>query len=226
MNRYELHLHTAECDRAAAMPAAEIVRKYHAAGYAGMVVTDHYFSIFDEWFEDELRGLNREQYIRRWLKGYYSAREEGERLGFVVLPGAEVRFEGEKNDYLIYGVDEQFFYDAPPLSYLGSVEELVRVLPKHACVVQAHPFRNNMTVKDPTPLFGLEGFNGGNGRFRNELAKIYANHYGKTITSGSDFHGVNRFATGGIETPHLIKTPKDLTDVLRSGEYSLIEKYK
>ncbi|MBQ9760287.1 MAG: PHP domain-containing protein [Clostridia bacterium] len=226
MNRYELHIHTAECDKAAAMPAAELVRRYHEAGYAGMVVTDHYFDIFDEWFADELKGMSRKEYIHRWLKGYYAAREEGERLGFVVLPGAEVRFKDTKNDYLIYGVDEQFFYDSPPLSELGSVEWLVNALPKNACVVQAHPFRNDMTVRVPTPLFGLEGFNGGNSRFRNQMAKTFAEHYGKPITSGSDYHGgKHRFAVGGIETPKLIKTPKDLTDVLRSGEYTLIEKY-
>ena len=225
MNKYELHLHTAECDRAACMPAAEIVRRYHAVGYAGMVVTDHYFSIFEEWFEDELRGLDRQQYIHRWLKGYYAAREEGEKLGFVVLPGAEVRFEGQINDYLIYGVDETFFYESPPLSQLGSVENLVRYLPKSACVVQAHPFRNNMTVQKPDFLFGMEGFNGGNSRFRNQMAKTFAEHYGKAITSGSDFHGKNRFATGGIMTERVIKTPRDLTGTLRSGDYTIIEKY-
>ena len=190
-----------------------------------MVVTDHYFSIFDEWFEDELRGLNRKQYVERWLKGYYAAREEGEKLGFVVLPGAEVRFEGQVNDYLIYGVDEAFFYECPPLSYLGNVENLVQVLPKSACVVQAHPFRNNMTVTPPDFLFGLEGFNGGNSRFRNQMAKMFAEHYGKAITSGSDYHGYRRFAMGGIETERTILTPKDLTDTLRSGDYTIIEKY-
>ena len=227
MNRYELHIHTAECDRAAQLPAAELVRRYHEAGYAGMVITDHYFSIFDEWFEEELRGMDRRQYIERWLKGYYCAREEGERLGFTVLPGAEVRFQDGKNDYLIYGLDEQFFYESPDLSKLGSVELLINALPKHACVVQAHPFRNDMLVRDPSPLFGLEGFNGGNSRFRNQLAKTYAEHYGKAITSGSDYHGIKqkRFAVGGIETECVIRTPRDLTDVLRSGNYSLIEKY-
>ena len=226
MNKYELHVHTAECDKAASMKAADIVRKYHEAGYAGMVVTDHYFSIFDTWFAEELKGLDKKQRMKRWLRGYYAAREEGERIGFTVLPGAEVRFEGQINDYLIYGVDEQFFYDAPKLSCCQTIEELSALLPDGVCVVQAHPFRNDMTVIDPTPLFGLEGFNGGNPAIRNKLAKMYAAHYGKALTSGSDFHGRNRFASGGIETAHTIKTPRDLIDVLRSGDYSLIENYE
>lgn len=230
MNKYELHVHTSECDRAAHVPAAEMVRRYHAAGYAGMVVTDHFFSIFDKWFADELAGMNHRQYIERWLKGYYAAREEGERLGFVVLPGAEVRFEGQINDYLIYGVDEAFFYDAPLLSRLGSVEKLVEALPPDACVVQAHPFRDKMVVTDPTPLFGIEGFNGGNPKIRNDLAKLFAAHYAKPLTSGSDYHGngkngEKRFAVGGIETERTVKTPADLSALLRSGDYRLIEKY-
>lgn len=225
MNKYELHAHTAECDRAACMKAADMVRKYHEAGYAGMVITDHYFSIFDQWFADELKGLDKRQRMQRWLRGYYAAREEGERIGFTVLPGAEVRFEGQMNDYLVYGLEEQFFYDAPPLNHCRTVEELIALLPEDACVVWAHPFRDKMTVIDPTPLFGLEGFNGGNPPIRNELAKMYAAHYGKALTSGSDFHGLNRFASGGIETERVIKTPSDLIDVLRSGDYTLIERF-
>ena len=46
MPRYELHCHTSECDLAAHASAAELVRLYHAAGYSGMVITDHYFPIF------------------------------------------------------------------------------------------------------------------------------------------------------------------------------------
>ena len=72
--------------------SAEIVKKYQEEGYSGMVVTDHYFSLFFEWFASELSSSNHRKNIERWLKGYYAARNEGEKLGFTVLPGAEVRF--------------------------------------------------------------------------------------------------------------------------------------
>ena len=90
MPRYELHAHTSECDLAAHATAAELVRLYHAAGYSGMVITDHYFSHFYEWFADELAGRFHREVMARRLKGYYEARNEGEKLGFTVLPGAEV----------------------------------------------------------------------------------------------------------------------------------------
>jgi adenine deaminase len=57
------------------------------------------------------------------------------------------------------------------------------------------------------------------------MARQFAEHYGKPMTSGSDIHDMTRLAKGGIETDHEIKTPEDLVKVLRSGEYRLIEKY-
>ena len=44
--RYEMHAHTAECDPYAKIGGAEMVKRYHAIGYQGIVITDHYFSMF------------------------------------------------------------------------------------------------------------------------------------------------------------------------------------
>jgi len=97
------------------------------------------------------------------------------------------------------------------------------VLPANAVIVQAHPFRDNMTVCTPESLFGIEGYNGNTEKFRNEMAKLFAKHYKKAITSGSDFHNMSHLARGGIITQRKIYTSKDLADTLRGGEYSLIE---
>lgn len=224
MGKFELHVHTAECDLAASVKAADIVRMYHDAGYDGLVITDHYFSIFYEWFAEELKGVSHEKMTDRWLRGYHAARNEGEKLGFTVLPGAEVRFNGPNiNDYLVYGVEEEFFYKAPQLNLLKDVNELFEILPEDVCVVQAHPFRDKMTVCDPTPLFGIEINNGGTAPIRNQLAKTFAQHYGKAMTSGSDFHHESALAKGGIITEEKIQTPSDLIRVLRTGAYTPIE---
>ena len=149
--KYELHTHTHECDRCAHLSAAELVRLYKEAGYDGMVVTDHYIERFyRSWFPDEVAGLSHKEQVARWLRGYYAAKEEGEKIGFAVFPGAEVRFDEGPNDYLIYGLP---------------------------------------------------------------------------MTSGSDIHGMNRLAKGGIETDRRITTPEELSAVLRRGEYRLIENY-
>ncbi len=223
MYKYELHVHTAENDKVARVGGAGIVRMYRDAGYDGVVITDHSFALFHDWFADELEGADHRRTVERWLRGYYAAREEGEKLGFTVLPGAEVRFTDSINDYLIYGLDEAFFYRTPLMHRLRGLDELLPLLPSNACVVHAHPFRNGMTVRDPAPIWGIEVHNGGTDAFRNELANTFATHYGKGMTSGSDFHEEGALARGGIITEAKIQTPEDLTDVLRSGNYSLIK---
>lgn len=223
MYKYELHLHTSECDLVAQSSGAECVRLYHEAGYDGMVVTNHYFATFFDWFADELQGADHRRIIDRLLRGYCNAREEGEKRGFTVLVGAEVRFADSANDYLIYGADEDFFYNAPLLHRLSGVEELISLLPENVLVVQAHPFRDGMTVRDHSCLFGIEGYNGNNEPFRDEMAKVFARHYGKPMTSGSDYHDPAHLAKGGIITEHKISSPSELSRLLKSGEYSLIE---
>ena len=224
MPLFELHAHTSECDLAAHASGAELVRIYHAAGYSGMVITDHYFATFYKWFADELEGKSHREVMARRLKGYYEARNEGEKLGFTVLPGAEVRFNKSPygiNDFLVYGCDEEFFLTAPRLNELTSLDELKAILPENACVVLAHPFRVKMTVMDPTPLFGIEAHNGLTEPYRNAMAEDYARHFGKPVTSGSDCHHPDHACKGGILTDRAIRTPRDLTDVLKSGEYTL-----
>lgn len=98
-------------------------------------------------------------------------------------------------------------------------------MPDSTCVVQAHPFRDDMIVANPQGLFGLEVFNGGTEKFRNEIARQFACHYNLAMTSGSDIHDIDRLAKGGIITECRINTPEDLMLILRSGKYILIESY-
>lgn len=223
MYKYELHAHTSECDLVAKLSGGELVRAYADQGYSGIVITDHYFSIFFDWFREELEGKSHKEIIDRWLRGYESARNEGEKIGFTVLPGAEVRIDGTINDYLVYGLEIEDLYRLPLLNRMNSIDEVLDILPERTCVVHAHPFRENMTVRDPGRFFGIEVHNGGTDAFRNQLAKVWAEHYGKAMTSGSDCHGPWAVGKGGIITENPIYTPTDLVQVLRGGNYQLIQ---
>lgn len=223
MYKYELHVHTSECDKCAKSGGAELVKLYADKGYNGMVITDHYFSTFFDWFKDELAFNNHKQIISRWLKGYYAAKNEAEKINFTVLSGAEVRIDGIINDYLIYGLEENDFYRLPLLNRMKNIDAVMDILPEYACVVQAHPFRNNMIICDPKRLFGIETYNAGTEAFRNEMAKIFAEHYKKAKTSGSDCHGEHAVGKGGIMTERFISSSADLVSVLRSQDYSLIQ---
>lgn len=44
--RYDLHVHTSEVSACGSIPAKEVVRLYHQAGYDGLVITDHYADYF------------------------------------------------------------------------------------------------------------------------------------------------------------------------------------
>ena len=218
-----MHVHTAECDICAHVAAKDIVRMYQQKGYSGLVITDHYFAMSFDWFADDLTEGTHCEFIDRWLRGYREAKKEGDKIGMTVLLGAEVRLDGPNiNDYLIYGIDEDFLFRAPYLNRLSSLQELISVLPENACVVQAHPFRDNMTVQSPDLLFGIEVNNGGTEPFRNDLARTFAAHYGKPMLSGSDFHHADHLARGGISTDADIQSIQDLVGVLRSGDYELL----
>ena len=223
MGKYEMHVHTAECDICAHVAAKDIVRMYQQKGYSGLVITDHYFAMSFDWFADDLTEGTHCEFVDRWLRGYREAKKEGDKIGMTVLLGAEVRLDGPNiNDYLIYGIDEDFLFRAPYLNRLSSLQELISVLPENACVVQAHPFRDNMTVQSPDLLFGIEVNNGGTEPFRNDLARTFAAHYGKPMLSGSDFHHADHLARGGIITDTDIRSIQDLVGVLRSGDYELL----
>ena len=202
MYKYELHAHTCQCDKVATISGEQLVEAYHQGGYNGLVITDHYFSLFFDWFGEELTGKTKEEIITRWLKGYYTAKNAGEKIGFT---------------------EEQDFYTLPYLHQLKNLEELTKALPSYALVVQAHPFRDRMLVHSPECLFGIEGYNGSNPPIRNELAKVFASHYGKPITSGSDCHHLHAVGKGGIVTQTPILCPADLRLVLKEGRYTLIE---
>ena len=79
-----------------------------------------------------------------------------------------------------------------------------------------------MTMMPPKFLDGIEVFNGHPGHdSRNRIALEYCRRYGKIPTSGSDFHHPHSPEAGGIITDEPILDMKQLTDVLRGGNYIL-----
>ncbi len=220
--KFEMHCHTAENDIVSKVSGAQMVKAYRNAGYDGIVITDHYFSLFFNWFSSELDGKTHHEIIDRYLKGYREAKKEGDKTGFTVLPGAEVRLDGNCiNDYLLYGLTEQDFYELPLLNRLSSLEELRNTLPTEVMIVQAHPFRNGMTVIPPDYLDGVEVCNGLTEPVRNRLADEYASAYKLIKTAGSDVHKLEHTIAAGMIFEKGIESPYDLTSQLKSGSCKL-----
>lgn len=220
--KFEMHLHTGDSnDPVANISATELVQLYHDRGYDGIVLTDHFSEEAMDWLSPETQGFSHTQIIDRWLKSYRSAKEVGERIGCTVFLGMELRFTDTINDYLIYGLDEQFLKDNPPLHTL-SLDELNRIKTEDMLVYQAHPFRNKMVVGAPEKLFGVEVYNGATAPERNRVADIWADMYGLHRISGSDCHRIHQLGKGGLEFTDDIHIYSDLIAALKQDRYTLV----
>lgn len=213
----ELHCHSSEVSPCADLTVAEVTERYIAAGYTTVVLTNHYCdSVIDN------AGETWEEKIDHYLSAYHDMKEyAGDRLN--ILLGCELRFTENHNDYLVYGMTEEFLRTYPELHTmkLKTFSELSRKM--GFLLIQAHPFRNRMTVMPPKYLDGIEVFNGHHGHdSRNQLADALAKRYGLLRTSGSDFHHVSSVESGGILTNAPVTSMEQLVEILKSGECELI----
>ena len=193
--RYETHLHTDESSHCARVPAAEAVRMYRNEGYAGIIVTDHYFRGYFDM--QPFRKWNEK--IDRFLSGYKKALNEGCKVGLDVQLGMEIRFDENANDYLVYGIDEEFLRENRELYRLTLKEFRELVAGKGIAIVQAHPFRPGITPTPPSLLDGVETWNGHpRHNSQNHLAFEYAAQNGLKMLSGSDFHRMEDAFRGGV----------------------------
>lgn len=218
--KYETHCHTKNVSRCGTYDVKELIDKYKAAGYSGLILTDHYSPMtFD--FTDL---FSKKRAIDHYLRAYREAKNyAGE--DFTVLLGMELRFYATINDYLIYGVTEEMLYELPFLLpvYLPLASKMLH---KRGCViVQAHPFRKFITRANPKYLDGVEICNGKTSKELNEKAEEWANSFNAEIrTGGSDCHRDSSFAKSGIITHEPIKSNDDLLKILKSGEFEIIPK--
>ncbi len=218
--KYELHCHTSDVSLCAASSAEEVVEFYKSRGYDGIVITDHY-SPQTFLFH---KSLCPQKYTDLYLKGYRKAKAAaGEE--FTVLLGCEVRFFFTIDDFLIYGVTEDFLKNNGNLMALYLKKLFKKCQENGLLLLEAHPFRELRFRHNPKYLNGCEVFNGKDkGKPANEKAKKWArDNKFSVVTSGGDFHDKKKTNPGGIITKEPIKTNADLIRILRSGEYILIE---
>lgn len=214
----DTHVHTSETSPCGKIDGSRVARLYKEAGYHGIVITDHYY----KGYFDSIPGLNWREKADVFLEGYRKARETGEKIGLTVLLGMEICFSENINDYLVYGISEDFLRFNEKL-YNLSLSEFKKFSDKSGLLIfQAHPFRLGMYPADPQLLDGVEVYNG-NPRHdsRNHLAYWFAQQNNLSMTSGSDFHQVPDLAAGGIVTTEM---PEDSSDLVRLLKNGMVEK--
>lgn len=216
---FELHFHTSEVSACGNVSAADGVRAYAEKGYAGLVVTDHFYRGYFDSLPDTLSWPEK---VDRFLAGYRTAEREGKACGIRVLPGMELRFDGSANDYLVYGMTEELLREtvAPYEWTEGRFSAFAR---EHGLLfAQAHPFRPGLTRCAPALLDGVEIYNG-NRRHNshNDLAAAFAEENGLLPLAGSDFHEWEDLQYAGAEFERLPLDAADLVKLLRSRAYRL-----
>lgn len=220
--KYELHCHTKigsrQCGR---VEPKEIARLYKERGYSGIVVTDHYSPLTFDLFH----GIaNPKKYIDGYLNAYYEMKKY-EDDDFSVMLGMELRHYGTANDYLIYGVDDEWLKRQGNLLAVLEKDMYKMMHEQGYLVYQAHPYREGIRRCNPRYLDGVEVFNGKSTKAQNEKAEQWAKETGKLMVSGSDFHVTKNLARGGIITDHKIKNNADLLDALKSMNFKMIKNY-
>ena len=212
----ELHAHTSEVSRCAHVDAAGVVDRYLNAGYSTLVIANHFNNYTLDIAGSDWQS-RADYYLRAWRRAVAYA---GDRMH--VLLGMEIRFPENSNDYLVFGLDEQYILSHPYLydRNLRDFSESARA--DGLLVVQAHPFRDGMSVMSPELLDGYEVFNGTvTHNSRNPIARAWCRTHGKIPTSGSDFHNPDSVIDAGILTDEPVTDMATLCRILRSGAYTL-----
>ena len=212
----EMHCHTAECSKCSSITSEEMINKYIVAGYSSIVITNHY----GEKHFGKHGDVDEAEYF---FAGYKKAKALANgRID--VLCGMKICFSCHpQNDYLVYGDVEAAFLKNPEVYKLELPDFCDWAHENNLLVYQAHPFRNGITIVNPSPLDGIEVFNG-LPRFdsRNIIADAWAEYFEKKKLSGSDAHRNEDIARGGIITETRITNVDELISILKNEEYTLI----
>ncbi|MBE7022950.1 MAG: PHP domain-containing protein [Ruminococcaceae bacterium] len=217
--RIELHAHTSPVSSCGAVSPEDMVELYHQRNYHGIVVTNH----FNRYNIERFPEFSKEAYIDSYLKAVDDAKKVAEKYGITVFVGAEIRFDENPNDYLLYGVDRDILsvcYD-----YFSKGLEAFRKEVKlpGSVLVHAHPFRNGMTRVSPELVDGIEILNlhpGHNSSVALSTRYAYETK-AKIKTAGSDFHEKFHLGCGALLAKEMPTDTFELVELLKSGDYLL-----
>lgn len=214
----ETHMHTAQVSPCSRVPAREAMAQYRRAGFDAVIVTDHLRDDVLEAYPG-----NRRRRIDRWLEGYRQALSAGGELGLAVWLGVEITFTGSREDFLVYGIGEDFLRRHADLTVIGlpALRETTRR--EGLLLVQAHPFRPYAGAAEPRFLDGVEILNGNpRQQSNNDAAGAFCRRHGLIGTGGSDYHQPQDLSAG-MEFDRALSDIGDFVRALRRREGRVVE---
>ena len=157
MYKYETHLHTAPVSRCANASVEDTLKYYKSLNYDGVFITNHFL-------DGNIR-LDGEYSYEEGVNFYFSDYEEGavlgKKLGIKVFCGVELSYKG--TDFLIYGLDKEWFLAHPEIMDMKKRDELTLMAESGALIIQAHPYREASYIDHirlfPRQVHGVEIIN-------------------------------------------------------------------
>lgn len=219
--RYETHCHANSCSKCAHSSPTEMVRAYKAAGFAGLVLTDH----FIHGYTSVDQTLPWNERMQCYYNAYLEAKAEGDKLDFDVIFGIE-HAHGGGQEVLVYGIDLDFLLAHPEIETASLEEFAALVHSAGGILIQAHPYRyGGWEVPVRLDLVGgIEVYNAGNESLKNHMALQKAMENPCILTAGADSHaaGEPRVGTTGIALPYRISDGQALVTALKKGDHKLV----
>ena len=216
---YETHMHTCPASACSDTPGQDYIQKYIDFGYAGIIITDHFFR--GNCGID--RSLPWKEFVNQFCRGYEDAKNEGDKRNFPVFFGWEENFEGD--EYLIYGLDKNWLLEHPQLPTVTRKQQYDLVRESGGCVVQAHPFRsrgyNHGIYLGPRLVDGIEAVNMGNEPIWNTMALRYGQQMNLVMTAGSDNHhakAMKQENLAGVRFDHPLNSIHDFVRAILTRE--------
>ena len=200
----ELHAHSFPVSPCSNFSPEEVVKLYTDAKVSSLVLTNH------------LTPANCENGADYYLGDYKRACEAAAGKINVIL-GVEIRFTENSNDYLIYGVsDEDIRYFTELIPY--GIENFYRkVKNDNNIIIQAHPFRNNITLAPRDSIDGIESLNiHPKHNARIGICTKYARDNNFLVTGGTDFHHPGHQALCLMRTQTEMKSSYDVASAIKS----------
>jgi len=218
----ELHIHTSEASKCSRISAEELIEVYIEKGYTTVVITDHY----NDFNFKRIGDITWQEKNDIFISAYNAAKKAANGRINVIL-GMEYRNNNSNNDYLVFGVTEDFIrknnVDDEHNTLSMNLKEFTDLAhANNMLIFQAHPFRDGMKIINPSYLDGIEVLNANVGHdSRNDVAKLWAEKYKLLECAGSDCHDLSSAAAAAIVTDFPITNNEELIEALK--KYPIIK---
>ena len=220
MYRYETHMHTYPVSKCARQSVRETLEFYHSLGYDGVFLTNHFL----DGNINVDKTLPYEEKVNFYFSDYEEALSICQEIGIRVFLGVEISYRG--TDFLIYGLNKEWFLAHPEIMDMKKSEELPFLASHGALVIQAHPYREDKHIDHirlfPHCIEGVETVNACRTELENRMADIFADAYGFVKTAGSDNHIASRLThLAGMESDTPLVDEADFIRRVRNREMKI-----